>query len=244
MIRIFFLFLLIYLYTPVAAQFSDSTNYYINYAASGNINKTNDGTAYLFNNTLRFNISKKNLDFTTTNSYVYGENNNTKTNNDFYSIADLNFLRKKQRLYYWALANFEKSFSLKINRRFQGGGGVAYKVVDRENVDVTVSDGILYELSDLRETDKYGRNEYETFRNSFRIKFYLKIKESLTINTTDFLQNSLSDKDDYIIKSITTLAFRLNKWLSLTTTANYNRLNLTGTENLLITYGLSMEKYF
>jgi hypothetical protein len=226
-------------------QFNDSTNYYVNFAGTGNINKTNDGTSYLMNNVLRFNIRKNNIEVNTTNSYIYGESNdNVKTNSDFFSIADVNFLKNKQKLYFWGLANYERSLSLKIDGRFQGGAGLGYNLIDRPGFKFLVTDGLLYESTRLREIDKYGRIRYETLRNSFRIKFRLNVKDLMILDGSDFLQNSLSDKNDYIIKSNTTLSFRLRKWLSLTTSANYNRLNLTGTENLLITYGLSMEKYF
>ena len=66
----------------------------------------------------------------------------------------------------------------------------------------------------------------------------------IVLDGTDFLQNSLSKSDDYIVKLISNLSFKLNKLLSLTSSATYNKLNLTQKENLLITFGLSLEKYF
>jgi hypothetical protein len=81
-------------------------------------------------------------------------------------------------------------------------------------------------------------------RNSFRVKFRFAIKDLFIIDGVDFLQNSLSDKSDYNIRSNTTLSFKIKKWLSVTTAVTYNKLNLTGSENFLFSYGVSMEKYF
>jgi len=36
----------------------------------------------------------------------------------------------------------------------------------------------------------------------------------------------------------------MNKWLSLTTALNYNRVSRTDRENLLLSYGLSFQKFF
>ncbi|MBC8034153.1 MAG: hypothetical protein H7Y03_08415 [Chitinophagaceae bacterium] len=68
-------------------------------------------------------VSKKDLEIGTTNSYIYGESAVAKTNNDFYSLADIVLFRKRQTLYYWGLINYEKSYSLKIDRRLQRGIG-------------------------------------------------------------------------------------------------------------------------
>lgn len=239
------LLIIIPLFTGSAfSQFNDSTHYYIGFSGSGNINKTRDATSYLLNNSLQFNVRTKNLEINTTNSYMYGENNHIKTNNDYFSIADVNLLKGKQKLYYWGLGNYEKSFSLHIKGRLQAGAGLGYSVADKPAFRLLLSNGLLYESSHLALADKYGREKYETLRNSFRIKFRLMIKDRITLEGSDFLQNSLSDKNDYIIKSATALSFKLYKWLNLTTSVNYNRLNLTGDENLLISYGLSAKHYF
>lgn len=225
-------------------QFNDSTFYYINFTGTGNINKTNDGKTYLLNNSLRFNVLVNKFELNTTNNYIYGANPTSKTNNDYLSVLDISYLKSKKGLYYWALATYEKSYSLKIDNRLQVGGGLGYGLVHNPLLSISVSNGLLYEASRLRQEDKYGRLSYETLRNSFRLKFKLNIKDKLTIENIDFLQNSLSDQHDYIIKSNTRLAFKMYKWLSLTTTLDYNRLNLTGQENILLSYGLTMEKYF
>jgi len=230
--------------TPALAQFNDSVHYYANYTSTGTINKTNDGSSYVLNNNAKFNVSKKSMSFNMTTGWIYGQQQNKLTNNDVMSALDANLYKTFEHFYYWGLGLYEKSYSLKINHRLQTGLGVGYNLVDRKNAVFIVSDGILYEKSSMYENDELGRDQYETFRNSFRIKFHFVIKDRVTIDGSDFLQHSLSDKKDYIIKSNTSLSIKLQKWLSFTAALTYNKLNLTRRENLLFTYGLTFEKYF
>jgi hypothetical protein len=225
-------------------QFNDTVNYYINFASTGNINKTNDGTSYLLNNNFRYSISKKSISLNTTNSWMYGKQLGNLTNNDFFSGLDFNLYKTLYNFYYWGLGSYEKSVSLKIDHRLQTGAGVGYNVVNRKNALVILSDGILYEKGDLYDDPETGSNEYEIFRNSFRLKFRFIIREIVVIEGSDFLQHALSDRKDYIIKSNTSLSVKLKKWLSLTSAVTYNKLSATGRENLLITYGITVERYF
>ena len=160
------------------------------------------------------------------------------TNNDFSSIIDFNLFKTINNFYYWGLGSFDKSYLLKIDNRIQAGLGIGYSILNNADINVTLSDGILYEKSDL-----YDLEAYEILRNSFRLKYRFVYKNMIVLDGTDFLQNSLSKSDDYIVKLISNLSFKLNKLLSLTSSATYNKLNLTQKENLLITFGLSLEKY-
>jgi hypothetical protein len=226
------------------AQFSDSVNYYLNFAGTGNINKTNAGTTYLFNNALKFEINKKYVSLNSLTNYTYGQNPTQKTNNDFISIINVDVLRAQQKLYYWGLTSYEKSFSLKVNDRFQAGAGLGYTILKSLNSSLIISDGLLFETSELMQADAQGRMGYQTVRNSLRVKFKFTVRDIFKIDGSDFIQNSLSEKNDYIIKSSTNLSVKLYRTLNLTMAVNYNRLNLTATENLLISYGLMFEKYF
>ncbi|WP_254151907.1 DUF481 domain-containing protein [Chryseosolibacter indicus] len=227
----------------VFSQFNDTTNYYINYTSTGIINKTNEGNAYVLNNNIKFNIYKKSISLNTANSWIYGEQQDNLTNNDYVSNLDLNLFKTKRHIYYWALTTFERSYSLKINHRLQSGAGVGYYIIDNKNFVLQVSDGLLYEKSDLYDSEA-GNNNYQTIRNSFRIKFRWILKDIIVLDNTDFLQHSFKDGDDYIFRSNTNVSVKLRKWLSFTIAVNYNKLNLTKRENLLLNYGLTMEKYF
>lgn len=224
-------------------QFSDSVNHYIGYAATGTINKTNDGNSYVFTNALKFNINKKDIAFNSTTNYIYGQQRRRLTNNDFSSALDFNLYKTFPHFYYWGLAGYDRSYSLKINNRLQSGLGAAYKLIDKRTGSLNLSDGILFEYGDINANDT-TRRVYRIFRNSLRIRFRWVIRELVILDGNNFLQSSLSDGNDYNIRSVTSLSFKLVKWLNFTTAANYNRLHATGRETLLITFGLTTDKYF
>lgn len=238
------LVMMILLVYAAKAQFNDSIHHYIRYAATGIINKTDDTRSYLLNNTLRYNLRKKNKSLNFNGSHVFGQQNKTTTNNDFSSTLDFNlFPKDSAKIYYWGLLNYDKSFSLKINGRMQTGIGVAYNFVDNPTRFFNVSEGVLFEKSDLK-MDNGSKDIYQTFRNSLRVRYRFVISKVIVLDGTNFLQNSLSNRHDYVIKSSNTVSVKMRKWLSITTAVTYNKLNLTSRENLLITFGLVAETFF
>ena len=225
------------------SQYNDSIHHRLAYAGTGVLNKTATGTSYVITNALNFNIKKKDLSVNSSNSYIFGQQEKTLTNNDFSSTLDFNLSKTFPHFYYWGLAAFDKSFSLKINNRGQAGLGGAYSFIDTKDAFINLSEGILYESSNLKLTDSTN-DVYQTFRNSFRLRYHFVINKILVLDGTDFLQNSLSYGNDYIIKLVNTATLKLNKWLGLTTALNYNKVQRSKSETLLITFGLTAEKYF
>jgi hypothetical protein len=229
--------------TSGLAQFSDSTHYYIKYASTGSINRTDDGNAYLLNNAFGFKVSKKKIALNADASYVYGQQNSALTNNDLWASLNFNLYTNNRRFYYWGLVNYDKSYSLKINNRFQGGLGVAYDLIRKPEIILNLSDGILFENNDLFLEDTIP-DIYHTFRKSFRVYYKWTIKNIIVLEGTHFLQQSLVHSSDFILKSNNSLSIKLRSWLAITAALNYNRVNRTRRENLLISYGLTVEKYF
>lgn len=225
------------------AQFNDTTFYHTGYISSGSINKTKDGTAYLLNNGLKFNVKRKDISLNFNNSWVYGRQQGNLTNNDFSTTLDFNLYKTFKRFNYWGLANYNTSYSLKINNQLLTGVGIAYSFVDTKTAYLNISDGILYDKSDLFLNDT-TREVYHTFRNSARLSFRFVITENLIVESSSFLQNSFDRGSDYIIRSNSSLSYKLNKWLSLTTVLAYNRQNRTQSENLLFTYGFTFDRFF
>jgi hypothetical protein len=141
------------------------------------------------------------------------------------------------------LGTFDKSYSLKIKRRFQFGGGLSYDILRKNNNRINVSNGLLYESGNLTLPTGVEDN-HQTWRNSFRLKYVFKIGDIFSISGTHFLQNSLGAWSDYNIKSASALSLKIYKWLAFTTALNYNKVNRLKTENMLVTVGLSAQKYF
>lgn len=229
----------------VLAQFNDTVNYHLRAAATGNLNHTNTGSTSIFNNSFGFDINKKRFSLNSSAGYIYGKNPTQKTNDDFLGVMNFDYLYSVQKLYYWGLAAYEKSYSLKINDRFQTGGGVGYTFLRKPEALLVVSNGLLFETTDLKQMDQYGRKSYQTLRNSFRVKFRFSIKGDLVIfEGTEFVQNSFNEGQDYILKLNNNVSVKIYKWLSLTAAFNYNRMNAIGTENLFLSYGLAFDRYF
>jgi hypothetical protein len=225
------------------AQFNDTTHYYTRFASSGSINKTESGSTYLLNNALKFGIKKKTFAMNFNNNWIYGKTDNEVTNNDFTTSLDFDIQRDSARFYYWGLANYTTSVSLKINNQMQAGGGVAYYFLNGQKAMLNLSDGILYDRGDLF-LDDNTHDVYNTYRNSFRVLFKFVIKDIIVFDGNDFIQNSFTRRSDYIIRSNTNLSVKLRKWLSFTTSFTYNRMNRTERENSLLSFGLTAERYF
>lgn len=224
------------------AQFNDSVHYHARVVSTGIVNKTTDRSSYVLNNRINFSVRKKIFEANLAASHVYGKQNQSLSNDDFNSSVDFN-LFQTERFYYWGLGTYTKSFSLKIVNRAQAGVGVAYDVLKKSWGEVNLSNGILYESSNLYLADS-ARETYQTFRNSFRLMYKFTYKKLITLDGTHFIQNSLDIPNDYILRSNNTLSVKLTNWLSLTASLVYNKVNRAATENLLINYGLTVEKYF
>jgi len=221
------------------AQFTDSTHYRLNVVANGSINQSNGDHSYLLNNMFNFGIKQKSFSVNSNNNWVYGKQNNTLTNNDYSSVLNFNLYKTFPHFFYWALVNYNTSYSLKINDQLLTGLGVAYNIIDKKNAKLNLSDGVVYEQSNL-----VIDHDYHTYRNSLRLNFHFMANDIFTLDGTNFWQPSFSNRNDYIVSTSTTLGIKIKKWLSFTTMLSYNRMNITQSDNLIFTYGLSVDKYF
>ncbi len=226
----------------VYAQYSDSVHHYVGIASTGTLNKTTKTQAFVLNNSVKLGLRKKSIAANLYSSWLYGEQQKSQTNNDFITTVDFNLYKTFPRFYYWGLGNYTSSYSLKIIDQYQGGAGVAYNVFDRKDLWLNVSDGLMYENSNILIAD--STNRYSTWRNSLRLSFRVVIQKSITLSTTTFYQNSLSDRTDYILRSNAAMNIKILKWLSMSATYTYNKYSRTNRENTILNYGLTIDKYF
>ncbi len=225
------------------AQFNDSTHYYAKYGTTGIINKTNDRNSFVLTNALSLSMNKKVMTFNSTSSWIYGRQNSVLSNNDFSSAFNADVLKNQRKIYYWGLASFLSSYSLKIKHQFQVGGGIGWNIVNKKELEVVASNGIMYETSKLTNTLKETES-YQTVRNSFRLKHKWIINNIVTIEGMHFWQPSFERFDDYIVRSNAAVSVKLRRWLSLTSALTYNYISRTERENLLINFGLVAESFF
>lgn len=221
------------------AQYTDSTQNHIVLLSTGSINRTNTDKAYLLNNALSYGLKRKSIVLNSSTAWLYGKQNGSLSNNDFSTALNFNLYKTFPHFYYWGLLNYNTSYSLKLKNQFLGGLGIAYSLLDKENAYINISDGVLFDQSSL----VAGEN-YNTYRNSIRLQYHFAIKEILTIDGSHYVQSSFTRPGDHIIRSVTTVGLKIRKWISLTTALNYNKLNITNSENLNFTYGLTLDKYF
>lgn len=222
----------------------DTIAWQAGFTGTGNFNKTNDGTTYVFNNSIRLGAATRLVNANLSAGWIYGKNPSGMTNNDLLVVVDADLFRNTRRFYYWALTAYESSFSLKIDNRVQTGGGPGLTIIRKPNVHLVLTDGLLYERSQLAEPDVHNRTKYETWRNSFRIKYKVLLMGKLSVDGSHFLQNALGDAGDYIIRSNTAVNWRLKKWLNLTLAMTYNNIRITERENLLFSYGVTIDQLF
>lgn len=240
--RSIFIIVLLFAVFSSFGQFSDSVFHNLKFSSQGIFNKTTDARSFTLTNNLGFSIKKKYIGLTSSNNWIYGRQNSKLNNNDFSSVLNMDVLKDVQKLYYWALMSFASSYSLKINYQFQAGGGIGYNFVNKKTFELVVSDGLLFESSDLGIKDS-TRVIYQALRNSLRVKHRLQ-KGLITWEGTHFWQPNLSDFGDYIIRSNTTVSLRLKKWLSISGGLTFNKITRTNRENLLMNFGLTLDHYF
>jgi hypothetical protein len=225
------------------AQFNDSINHYLYVGSTGTFSKTNDLNSYVLANNVKFTVSKKKVSFNTSNSWVYGKQSDVKSNDDFSSLIEFDFLKKQKRLYYWGNGTFDKSFSLKIDYRYQAGAGLGLNIAQQPNLVLNVTEGLIYETGSLIDKD-LGERRYNIWRNSARVKYRWVIQDIVILDGYVLYQPSISTRNDVIFKTSTTLSVKVRKWLSLSSALTYNEITLTDRRNLIVTYGIVMERFF
>lgn len=223
-------------------RISDSIRYHLAITSTGSFNQSEKSSTYLMNNAFRLNAVHRLFSVNVFGSYVYGLTGQSLTNNDMIASFDGNYYLQHSKFFLWILVNYTSSYSLQIKGLFQSGTGIAYDFIKTKDNRLNVSDGIIYEKDNLYIDTAF--DIYSTFRNSLRFAFKWTIINKVVFEGSNFLQNSFSDKNDYIIRSNLALLVNLNKWLSLTSSFIYNRFNRTGRQNILLTYGLRIEKDF
>ncbi len=237
---ILFSFLLICLHG--FSQFNDSTHHRFRYLGTGSLNKTDAAKAYLLSNSVMYDESKPSHVFSANANWIYGQQNKLLTNNDFFSGFTFDFRKAPHKIFYWATANYQTSYSLQINYKVQAGAGVGYIILDDATKSLNISDGFLYEANNLK--GEPDNDVYSTLRNSFRLKYKFVINKDLTFNGVNFFQPSMLSINDYILNLNNNLSYRVKQWLNLTAGLNYNRLNRTNKENLLLTFGVIIDRYY
>jgi hypothetical protein len=222
---------------------TDSLPNYTSISSTGTYNKTTGTRSYLFSNNLDLKTRKKHTKTNLQLKWLYGMQQSDLTNNDLYAGFDLNLYSNHSAFYYWLLCSYNTSLSLKINNQFQSGAGLAYQLINRNQLQINISDGILYDYSDV-DLDDTLRTIYHTPRNSFRFQIKLFLDKRFTLSSVSYIQHSFLNQKDVIIKNENNALFKLKEWISVNIKLQYDKMNRTEKESIFITYGLLLQKSF
>jgi hypothetical protein len=224
-------------------QESDTLYQYLNLTTTGTYNETEINRSYLFSNSLNYRIKKNKIESDLQSRWLFGKEQQQLINNDLYNSFNLNWYKFSPNFNYWLLFNYNNIFSLKVNNQIQYGVGVAYDLIHEADLNFNISDGLINEHSDIYLMDTL-RTAYQVLRNSLRLQLKINFGERFRFSSVSFLQSSLKNENDYILKEESILSYKLKKWLSLMARFTYDRMNHIGRENLFMTYGLTFEKHF
>ena len=230
-------------FLPAFSQFNDTIHHHFNFTSTGVINRTTDTKSTVFSNVLGYGVKRKGFAASTGLNWIYGTQNGELTNNDFSALGNIELGRDVHKLYYWGLARYDKSFSLKITDRVQAGAGVGYDFIDSPMLRINLSYGILYEYGNLSDPTITPKT-YQLARHSLRFLYHWSYKDKVILDGIHFYQPSFTDISDYIFSSTNNVAVKLKKWLAITGSFVFNKVTRTKRENLLMTYGIAIDKYF
>ena len=225
--------------TSLAQTKPDSTHFIFDYTSTGALNKTQNSSSFLLNNGFNSLLKERYIGLTLEANYLYGQQNGKTTNKDFSSTFNLDEFRYApfKHTYYWALIDYNTIYSLNINYQKEIGVGLAYLILSKPDAHLSISDGILYDKSNF-----FINTEHDVYRNSVRIKYHLLLNKIFQLDGIGYLQNAFGNAGDNVIKSKTTASFKVGKWLSVGSTASFNKSSFVQRQNFLLTYGFFITK--
>jgi hypothetical protein len=225
------------------AQLSDSTGNYLAYAFTGNYNQANKVAGFLSSHSVAFGHRSDAWACHLNLKHLYGRQRQELTNNDLTVHFDVNRYAFVPRFYFWGLASYGAVYSLKVHTQFQTGAGAAYDLISTGGIEVNVSDGLLYDYSDV-DLSESTRLVRQTPRNSLRLRLRLKAGVHGSLQSAYMLQNSLEHGNDLIHKAETTIMVRIRGQLSARFHVQYCGMSSTDRETLLAVFGLHFSRSF
>jgi hypothetical protein len=224
------------------AQFNDSTRYYLGYSLTGSYNKNHLNTSFVLSNSLQFKHKAEDLLYNLNLRHVLGKQQYRTVNNDFTGLFDVNRFLFFPGFYTWGLASYSSLFSVNVDHQVQIGAGIAYNLVNKKRFKLNLSDGIIYDFSQIRVSDSIPLT-YGTYRNSVRLQVKLFVKEFFTLQSAVYVQHSLKTSHDMIIRGEGELILHLSDVIKGNMKVQYNQFSLTEQKSLFITWGILLNKY-
>lgn len=155
---------------------------------SGNVNRA----LMQFLSNFDWNSSKL-VKFSSSPSYVYGQQNKALAERELFIDLRSSFLYEKQ-LYYLAFTSFERSNLRKINNRFIGAAGIGLKLIQKKTAYLSVTNVLLYEKTDFVINEKFP--DRNLWRNSTRLFGEYTFKDSkISLSHTIYVQPGITENN-------------------------------------------------
>lgn len=169
--------------------------------------------------------------------FAYGEIEHA-VNQREYSLETQPRIKDIKKLYFGHY-RIESSFQRGIALRQFMGGGAGFTYFDRHGINLSVSDAILYDIT------QYSNDRFkETLRNSLRHKVKVNT-HNFSFRHEIYWQPSLQVKNDVLVTSDLTLSWQIISHVSLSGkyvyTLETNNLNESTPEVHVLTAGITAE---
>ncbi len=131
----------------------------------------------------------KSIRLSTSPVFIYGEQGGVLNERELFSDLRTTFYYH-HRLHYITFASADKSNLRKINFRHIGAGGLVYRLIDRPNAYLTISNVMIYEKTEYNINEKFVR---ELWRNSTRLQGEYKFNHNkITLTHLLYFQPSIT----------------------------------------------------
>ena len=192
----------------------DTASYHLRFTADGTANSGNVNRILLqLTGAIDYDLSKR-FKLSTNPSYIYGRQNGTLNEREWFGDLRTTFNYDK-RFYYLAFGSLEKSNLRKIRLRFTAAAGVGYKLINKPLYYLSITDVLLQENTDFLEL-----SDIHVLRNSARVfgEYYMGKDKRWSISHTLFYQPALNQKGNVRWSASLNIQVRVTSAVSLRTT--------------------------
>ncbi len=144
-------------------------------------------------------------------SFVYGQQNKLLYEREFFTDFRATIAYQKP-FYGLILASWERSNLRQINNRWVQAAGVGYKLIQRKQAFLSITNLILHESTDYLE-----RTDLDLWRNSTRLLGEFALSNKVVTRMAFLYQPSISQKNNIRWSGTFSIQYQLNKSLSFRT---------------------------
>lgn len=209
----------------------DTAKFFSSYQLAGSISGGNSNRQ-LFSTSETFVYTKGKTTLSTNPSFVYGTtgNNNKVAETEYFQTLSYNYhLSEKSKLMIFSDIDHSNLRSIYLRTSF--GEGYLYKILDKKNLRLDVSEAFMMEKTQTLK-DSLALNLFSA-RLSTRVRLNLKIRDNVHISLISLIQPSIaqffindvnkniSPKDNFLSRSTFLVEFSLFKNLTFVTNISY-----------------------